>query len=177
MLVAEVDVRFNLNHVVGGAEAQLLRHLRAVDDIAGIENVLRIECLLYPPIQFVQLGSEESFVQPATRPAVPMFAGQCPLVPVQQFHRKGSDLRQLCHFLGLLSIDERPNVQAAGAGVGIIGHVRSKFVTERLQSGHVFGQMLWWNGRVLYKGNGLVVSLDAHDETQAHFAHLPHVEL
>ena len=68
---------------------------------------------------------------------------------------------QLGHFIGLFGVDERADVETAGAGVGVVGDIGADVVAETLHFVHVLGQMLDGNGRILDERNRFVVALDA----------------
>ncbi len=119
------------HELVACAKTQIFGHRSGVDDVAGIEDVLRdrrccLTCLKRP----YKSGPKKCFVEPTAGTAVPMFAGKCAAIAVQQIYRKVGDFRQLGHFGRFFGVDERADVQAAGAGVGVVGHVGADVVAE-----------------------------------------------
>ena len=177
LLVREVQGGQHGNDRVGVAIAQVFVHGPGVDDVAGVENVVRIKVALDLAVQAVKLGAKETLVHPAAGAAIAVFTAERSAIAVQKIHGKVHDLRHFRDFPGHLGVDERSDVKATGAGVGVVGHPRAQAVTELLKFGDVLRQMVGRNGGILDEGNRLVVAADAHHETQSDLAHGPDVFL
>ncbi len=173
----EVEVGVDLYRLVAIAQAQALGHCRAVDDVARIQNVMTVEDLLHLAVELIELQTEEALVDPASRPAVAVLARQRAAVAVQQLDREAEDLGHLGDLGRVLGVDQRPDVETAGAGVGVVGDLRADRVAELLDPANVVGQVLHRHGRVLDERDRLVVALDAHQQAEAHLAHGPDVDL
>ena len=159
------------------AVAQHPGHGRRVDHVAGVEDAAGIEGALDLPVEPVQVRPEEALVLPAARAAIAVFARQAAPEPAEQLQREAGDDRQLVDLGGDLGVDQRPDVDAAGAGVGVIGDARADVVAEPLDAGDVLGQMLDRHRGVLDERDRLVVALDAHHQAESDLADRPHVGL
>ena len=68
-------------------------------------------------------------------------------------------------------------MQTAGTGVRVVGDLGAELATEGLDARDVLRQVLDRDRGILDEGNGFAIPLDAHEQTQAALAHLPHVLL
>ena len=175
--VGEVEFRGQRNRLVAGAAAQLRVLRRRVDDVAGVEEVLRVERRLDLLEEPVEVGAIECLIEPTAHTAVAVFAGERAAVGAQQFRRELGDGAHLLHFRRLLDVDQRADVEAAGAGVGVIGHAHAQVATERLDARDVGGQVLRRHRGVLDKGQRLPFPAHAHQQAEAHLAQAPDVGL
>ena len=84
--------------------------------------------------------------------------------------------RHLGDFARLFGIDQRANMQAARAGMRVVGHLVP--ICDRIFNlRDIFCQMLDRHGGILDKGHRLVIALDAHQQPQANFSHRPDIAL
>ena len=87
------------------------------------------------------------------------------------------DLRHAGDAAGLLEREQRAHVQAAGAGVRVVGGYRAVLGAQALDGGDVLGQMLDRHRDILDARNRLGVALDTHQEAQPRLAHRPDIGL
>ena len=104
-VAAEVEVWRDGDDCICFAVAQIFGHGRGVDEIAGVKNVVGVEGGFDLLVQFVQVGAEEFFIEPAARTAVSVFAGERAAVPAQQVYGELRNLRQFGDFFGFFCVD------------------------------------------------------------------------
>ena len=110
--------------------AQVFGHRRRIHDFAGIHPAFRIKGGLDVLESLVNLGTEELCVQMTAGEAVSVLSAHA----TAELHDEIRDF--ICHFLHdadipcILCIDERPDVQAANAGVTVIACASPVFVNH-----------------------------------------------
>ena len=175
LLVAEVQHGRERYGVVRRPEAQVFGHSRRADDVARVEEVVRIEDRLDLFEQAVQLGAEELGVEPAAQAAIAMLARKDAAVLAQQTAGIGDDLRQLGDVRAELGVEQRVDVQTPGAGVREVGDVVAKrFSAVGFELRNVVGQVLRRHRSVVDDRQRLDVAAHAHEDAEAGVAHLPH---
>ena len=101
LLHAEIEMGGEGDDFVVGAVAQVGGHRPGVDEVAGIEDVVRVKDTLDLLVEMVEIGAEEALVDPTAGTAVAVFAGERAAVAVQQIDREVDDLRHFGDFGGV----------------------------------------------------------------------------
>ena len=152
------------------AEESPVVHLRRVDDLAGVEQALRIEQALHLAESVDQPLAEHRLVEFGADDAVAMLAGMGALVFADQLERLFGDRPHLPDFDVLLHVEHRPDVQAADRGMGIPGPRRTVPGEDLVEAGGVVRQMRQFDGAVLDEGDRLPLLLHRHHDVEAGFA-------
>ena len=129
--------------------AEVLRHRRRVDDLAGVEHVARVEQVLDRPHGLVELIAEDLAVELAAGQAVAVLAG---VDAAELAHEVLDLLGDGAHpddLVGSAEVDERPDVQAADRAVTVEAGAHLVLVEDLGEPGGVGGESLRRDGGVL----------------------------
>ncbi len=129
--------------------------------------------MFHLPEEIGQVRAVEHLVEPAAAAAVAVLAGERAAVATHQTGGKTGDVRHAGYLGRAAPVDERPNMQAARPGVGVVGDRRAQPGAISLDLMYVVVQMLHRHGRVLDKRHGLHIPFHRHQQTQPDFAHAP----
>ena len=75
--------------------------------------------------------------------------------------------------LGLLEVDQGADVQAADAGVAVVSRFGVVAAHDFIEPGNKGAQVFRVYGGVFHERQGLGVAVDAHQQPQTRFAHVP----
>ena len=106
-----------------------------------------------------------------------MFAGDRALMLLHRLRHRIGDRSVLIAPFQRLQIDQRANMQAAGAGVGVDGVSGVVVVDDALDIADVIGQAFDRHGAVFNEGDRLGFAAFAHHQAQPGFAHGPDIVL
>ena len=102
-LTGEVEIGVDLDCVVCGAKAQVFRHRRWVNNLAGVHNPRRIECGFDFAERLINLRTEHTLNPFTSHQSVAVFATHC----ATEFHQQISDmLRDRVHLLNIFFLLE-----------------------------------------------------------------------
>ena len=153
--------------------AQVRRQRRRIDDLAGIQQVERVERSLQLPKCLVEHGSIHLLLKWTTDQAVAMLARKRTTVLEHQLGDFLGDRLEFPHALLGLEVDHRPHVQAADRGMRIDAGRRPVPRDDLQELGDVVAQVLGSDGRVLDERDRLGIPFLGHRQPQRHRAQLP----
>ena len=173
----EIELGLDRLGPVVGPPAQVLGQIGRIDDLAGVEDVLRIQRKLQLEEAPVDRIPEQPLVVAAAGNAIPVFAGHRASVIHHDEEDLVGDLRHLADFGWTLEIDHRTHVQAPDRGMPVVPAVRVvplQYVAKLPQEPpHLFDR----HGGVLHEGDRLVVALDRHQDSESFLPHVPDLGL
>ena len=144
------------------------------DDLAGIEQVVRVEGLLdflHHVEKFLADLRRQKF---RARNANAVFTRERAFELGDQRGNCVGNLPEFPEIAGALQIQHRPDVQQPRRRVTVIGSRHTRLLHELLQVGNVGRQILRTHRCVLDEAGGLRVALAAGQQGQASLAHRPH---
>ena len=156
-----------------GTVAQVLIHWRCVDDLIGVHQAVGIEGGLQFLEQFVDIRPEHLLVPHAPDDAVAVLPAEGAAKVFHQVADLVGDGHHLGHAFLVLETDHRPDVQAADAGVTVVGRFRLVVANDLVEPADKVTHVPRVDGRVLHKGQGLGVTVHAHQQPQTLLAHGP----
>ena len=149
-------------------------HRRRVDDLAGIENPLRVEQPLYAHQQLEALVAHHRADEFTAEPAIAVLATQAAAVFLHERRHVGGHIAKHREPGGRAEVEERPEMQFTRAGVGVVDAFDAIFFGEQpVELGDVGGQILDGHGRVFDDLPRLGVSRHVVHEPLAGPAQLP----
>ena len=157
--------------------AQVAVKWRRIDNVAWVEQVVRVKDALDLAEQPIQPWPVKCLVEPAARPPVAVLARQCAAIRAQQTGHKLGDRLHLIDLRAQPRVDQRANMQAAGAGMCVIGHRRAQVAAEGVDLRDVRSQVIGRHSGVFDKRDRLPVAAHAHQQPKPHLAQLPDVGL
>ena len=155
-------------------QTQVVGEGRRVDDLARVEQALGVEGALQVAEGADQRGAEQPLHEDAPHDAVAVLAAEAAAELDDEVGDLRGDPGGHRQAVGPLEIHLRADVQAALAGVAVVGGARAVRLHDGVEAGHEAGQLLRRDGRVLDEGDRLGVALDAHQEAQPGGAQPPH---
>ena len=155
-------------------QPQVVLEGRRVDDLAGVEQPLRVEGALEVAEGPDQRRAEQPLHEDAPHDAVAVLAAEAAAELDHQVGDPRGDVGRHRQAVALLQVHLRADVQAALAGVAVVAGARAVRLHDGVEAGHEAGQLLRRDGRVLDEGDRLGVALDAHQQAQAGRAQPPH---
>src|SRR5262249_51438477 len=150
-----------LQGTIAGSIAQVVRHARRGDDLAGVEEVLGVKRSLDHTEGLVDRRAEHFAIPFAPRQAVAVLAAES---TAELQNQVGYILRDATHpgHLGLVfEIEQGANVETADARVPVkcaVGTVPSQQLAE---AGYKFGQPSGRDGRVFHERHRFAVAMHA----------------
>ena len=157
-----VEERHGRRRRVAGAVAQVRRQRRRVDDLAGIEDALRVERALDRAERLVQHRAEHLLHERAAHEAVAVLARQRAAELEHEIGDVVGDGFELPHALFGLQVHHRPDVQAADRRVRVhAGATCRGAATSCEKPVDVVAQLLGRHGGVLDEGERLRVALSS----------------
>ena len=174
---APVEVGGHVGGPIARPIAQVLDHRRRVHDLAGVHQPLRVEGLLDRVERLVDHRPEVALQEPAAHQTVTVFAAHC----AAELHDEVADgLGDGPHRLDLrrvLEVDQRPDVEAADAGVRVEGGAHAVLVQDAAEAPDEVRQAVGRHRGVLDERDRLGVPLDALEQSLPRLAHPPDVVL
>ena len=148
-------------------------HGRGIDDLAGVENIFRVPALFDLAHEQVILLADHLRDELAAKPAVAVFAAEGAAV----FFDEGGDFsgngaEEVVAFFGF-QVDDRPQVDLAAAGMGVVDGVKSIFFEDLVEVADISRQVLHVNSGIFDHRDGLVVAGEVAEEAEAGFAEVP----
>src|SRR5262249_43697959 len=146
---------------------------RAVYNVSRVHQILRVEGAL----QFAKSLEDRGTIHaPEIRTAgapVAVLARDRPA----EFHHQVRDLPgdrfDLFERRFSLQVDDWTNMKAPDRAVSVVGSIGAVFGHDLGEGGYKAGRLLRINRRILDKGDGFSVPLNAHEQAEARFAQLP----
>ena len=142
-----VMMRFGL----AGENPQRRVHRRRIDDLARIEDPLRVEQPLHPLEQLEAFVADHRADEFTAEAAIAVLAAQATAVLLHERRHVGGHIAKHGETGGRAEIEERPEMQFARAGVGVVDAFDAVFFGEQpVELGDVGRQVLDRHGRVLH---------------------------
>ena len=148
-----------------------------IDLLPRIHQTLGIEDALELAHGRVEFLAEDDFIQLGALEAITVLAAHDAAEPMRELGRRVGEFLHCLDAFGLFQVDQRPDVQAAGGRVRVIGSRGVVGRDQALDRRDVLGEMLDRNGDVFDHGDGLEVAPDAIEETETGLADRPDVRL
>ena len=148
--IAEIEHRRVIRSRLARLVPEVGVHRRRVHDLAGVENVLRVERRLHRLHHRVALLADHQRDKLAAKAPVAVLAAERPAVFFDEVRDVGRDVAE--HFApGFgLEVEKRARVQLARSGVGVIDAVDAVFVAQDgVELAYVVRQVAHVHGRVL----------------------------
>ena len=160
------------------AGAEILIHRRGVDDLAGIEQPVRIESSLDLAERGHQRRAEHLLRPTRSHESVTVLAGHRPAELQHQIRNSIRDPVQTLHIVGLAKIQHRADMNAPDAGMGVVTHLAYTLLGEQLlHTLDVIPKTMRIDCGVFDKRVGLAIARLRHQEPQPVLSHLPDVSL
>src|SRR5262249_11767579 len=176
-VAAEVEMRLDVDRMIGRTMAEILTWRGAVYDLPRIHTVVGVKGVFHLLERFVQYGTKMLLVEPAAGQAIAVLTAHAAAVFNDQIANFLHHRDHFVDFGGLFEIDPRPDMQAAHAGVAVItssGVVGVDNLTETAQEIRQFGRV---DGGIFDERNRFVVIAPAHEQTESGLAHFPDIPL
>src|SRR5262245_32021625 len=145
----------------------------AVYNVPRIHQVLRVEGALQFTKRLEDRGTIHALEIRAAGAPVAVLARDCPA----EFHHQISDLLgdsfDLFERRFSLLVDDWTNMKAPDRAVSVVGSIGPVFCHNLAEAWYEDRQVFRINRRILDKGDGLSVPLNAHEQAEARFAQLP----
>jgi hypothetical protein len=161
----------------GRAKAEVVCKRGNIDHFTGVEQALRIESEFKVTEGLDEAGAEHALHEDAAEDAVTMLTAEA---AVEFDHEVGDRFSEALHrveLTGIFDISVWTNVEAADAGVAVVGGGEAVLLHERVETGDEGGQAGRVYGGVLDEGERLGVAADAHKDAETCLAHTPHAKL
>ncbi|MFN8453696.1 MAG: hypothetical protein U0401_03335 [Anaerolineae bacterium] len=142
--------------------AQMSRHRQGVNDVAGVEQVVRVKSLLDLPVKVVQFLAVEFSLNAETAIAVSLVITP-PNSPTNSIEKAA-----ICGILATsrqFGVDERADVQTSGAGVSVASYRCPPKSWQTFYLGDVFSQVFHRHGGIFNERDGLDIALEAHQQS------------
>ena len=134
-------------------------HRRRVDDLAGVEDALRIEGPLHADEQVVTGVAHHRADELTAKPAVAVLATERATVFFDQRRHVGGHVAEHLQTGRGVEVKQRPEVEFAGARMGVVDAVDAVFLGEQpVELGNVGGQVFDRHGRVFDDLTGLGIA-------------------
>ena len=169
----EVEQRGRRRGRIARAVAEVLGEPRAVHDVAGVQEVPRVERALEVPVSLEDPGSVHPLEEGAPGPAVPVLARDRAAVLEHQLGDLARDRADLREAARGLEVDDGTDVQAPDGAVAVVGGGGAVTGQDRAEARHELGEVLGVDGRVLDEGDRLPVPLHPEEEPEPGLAELP----
>ena len=173
----EIEISVDLLRLVSRAESQVVRHLLVRDDLARIHDAVRVEHGLDRLEGLVQPRAENLLIPFAAHESVAVLGTDRAAVgqdQVADFFGDGPHARDA---LGFLEIDERPDVDCAHAGMGVVGRHRAVLMDDIAEVADVVRKLLRRDRRVFHESRRLGIPLHAHQQPESRLPDGPGVRL
>ncbi len=154
------------------AEQAAVVEFRRPHHLAGIVQAVRIEAVLHLLERARQARTEHRLVEFRAHQSVAMLAGMRAFVFAHHGESLLGDLAHGMHVFFLPQIQDRPHMQAAGAGMGIPGAARAVFLEDCRQPAGIIGEMDERHRAVLNERNRFALLLHRHHDVEAAGAHV-----
>ena len=159
------------------AETEVVGHGRGVHHLPRIHDARRVERRLQPPKRLVDARPEDLLVEVTARePVAVLPAHGAPEVEHQVADLPGQGVH-LPDLGGVFQVDQRPDVEAPGAGVRVEAALGVPPGQDFLEPADELRQPGWLDRGVLDEGDGLFVSRKAQEERKRRLPHRPDVLL
>src|SRR5262245_25185842 len=135
-VTAEVEIRLDVDGMVGRTMAEILTWGGAVHNLPGIHTVVGVKGVFHLLKCFVEHGTKMLFVEPTASQAVAVLTAHAAAILDDQIANLLHHRDHFVDFGGFFEIDPRPDMQAAHAGVPVItgsGVVGLNNLTETAQ--------------------------------------------
>src|SRR5262249_45761487 len=146
---------------------------RAVYNVSRVHQVLRVEGALQFTKRLEDRGTIHALEIRAAGAPVAVLARDCPA----EFHHQVRDLLGDCFDLFerrfSLQVDDWTNMKAPDRAVSVVASMGPVFCDDLGEGWYEDGQVFRINRRILDKGDGFSVPLNAHEQSEASFAQLP----
>ena len=142
-------------------------HFGRIDDLAGIEDVVRVEALLDLPEVGNDARAEHRFMEFGADQAVAMLAGVRPLVFAHHRKRFLGDGAHRLDVLLQLEVKHGTHMQAAFGRMGIHGAARAVPGEDGVEPLGVVGEMRQRHRTILDKGDRFALLLHRHHDVEA----------
>src|SRR5499426_907213 len=119
-VTAEVEIRLDVDGVVGRTMAETLTWGGAVHDLPRIHAIVRVKGMFHLLKCFVEYGTKMLFVEPTASQAVTVLTAHAAAILDDQITNFLHHRDHFIDFGGFFEIDPRPDMQAAHAGVPVI---------------------------------------------------------
>ena len=165
-LFRKVELRLDMDRLVVGAVAQVFGQFRSVDDLAWVQNVLRIPQVLEFEQAAINLVAEEPAVVFRARDTVAVLAAHRSAMLHHKLEDLVSNLGHLGDLRRIFQIDHRAYVQAADRCVAVVaalGVVLVEYAREATQERWQFFQRYCG---VFYESDRLVIPPYAHHDAE-----------
>ena len=138
---------------------------------------MRVEGALHLAERLRDAGAEHALGEDAAQDAVPVLAAQA---AAELEHEIGDVFGDALHRReprGVLHVHLRPDVQAADAGVAVVGGRRAVSRDRGVETRDELGEPLRRDGRVLHQRHRLRIAAHAHQDPEPGLSHAPHPRL
>src|SRR5262245_60763120 len=153
--------------------SEMLGERGAVYNVSRVHQVLRVEGALQFTKSLEDRGTIHALEIRAAGAPVAMLARDCPA----EFHHQVRDLLSDCFDLFerrfSLQVDDWTNMKAPDRAVSVVGSIGPVFCHDLAEAWYEDRQVFRINRRILDKGDGFSVPLNAHEQSEARFAQLP----
>ena len=168
-----VEERRRLHGAIRRPVAQAGGERRRIDDLAGVEDAVRIEGLLDVAERLVEGGAEHPFHEAAADETVAVFPRQRPAVGEHQVGAGGGDRLELADSRFRLQVDDRPHVQAAHGRVRIDAGRRAVAADHLQELVDVVAESFGRDRGVFDERQRLAIALHRHRKAQGSLAKGP----
>ena len=176
-LDAEIERRADLRIRRRGAETKVVPERRRVDDLPGVEQAVRVPERLQLAEGLRQLRAKHALGEGAAHDPVAVFAAE----GAAELEHEVGDLRGQGFGRvepdSALQVDNRPDVDAADAGVAVVARTQAVRPHGPVEAPYVLRQPLRSDRRVLHESGRPGVAAAAHEQAEAGLAHAPHSRL
>ena len=148
-------------------------HRRGIDDLAGVENILRVPGSFNLPHELVILFADHLRDELAAKPTVAVLAAEGAAVFLDEGgYFDGDGAEEFVAFL-CFQVDNGSQMKLAAAGVGIVDGVQSIFLQDAVKFADIGWQVLHIDGRIFDHRDGLVIAGKVAEQAEAGFAEVP----
>ena len=176
-VVGVVEVRLERSRRVSRAKPEIGRQRGSVDDLAWIEDPVRVEGVFDRAERFVELGPEHLAHERAPHEPVSVLARECATVLQDQIGDVVGD-RFEHRDAGLgLQVDDRTHVKAADRRMCVDSGGGTVRLHDRDETLDIGAKLLRGHSGVFDEGEGFGVALHGHGQAERCLAQAPHLGL
>ena len=146
-----------------------------VHQIARVHAAFGIEHRLHLPERLAQRGTQHAIKQRRAHATVAMLATERAAVLLHQIGHLGGDRHHLGAARGVVDLHQRADMQAADAGMRVVGGLGAMRRHDGAELVHERGQFHGIHGRVLHEGDRLARARHAVQQRLACLAQLPRI--
>ena len=174
---AVVEERRRIRCDVAGAVAQVRRHRWCVDDLAGVEEAVRIERPLHRAERLVQHRAEHLLGERAADETVAVLAGEGAAELEHEIGHRVRDRLEHLHAVSGLQVHDRSHMQTADRGVRVDAGHGVVLAHDPEKALDVIAQLLGRHRGVFNERQRLAVALHRHRQTERRLAEAPDARL